>query len=187
MIIKSSLARYCPWLACLLALLPLNLPADIYKHVLPDGTVSYTNEPSPNSEKVVPPPLQIIPEAEPLPDMEMQDQPPEAGAPYTRLVIAEPGDDQVIWSNEKTVNVTIVIEPRLRASEGHGLVILLDGNPVDVPANDTAITLIDVDRGTHTLTAEVDDADGHMLIQSAPVTFHLKQHSVLLPPRAAPK
>jgi len=185
---KSSRARCLPWLACLLALVPLNLPADIYKQVLPDGTVSYTSEPSPSAEKVVPPPLQVIPEAEPLPGMDMQEETmPEPEASYTRLSIMEPANDQVIWSNEKTVSVGIAIEPRLQASAGHRLVLLLDGNPVNIPADDMPITLNDVDRGTHMLSAEVHDAEGRALIQSPPVTFHLKQHSTLLPPRAAPK
>lgn len=175
------------WLACLLALAPLNLSADIYKQVLPDGTVSYSSDPAPSSEKITPPPLQVIPEAEPLPEMDLADQPPEPESSYRRLIITEPADDQVIWSNEKTVSVAIALEPRSGLSQGHSLVILLDGNPVAVPAGDLSFILNDVDRGTHTLTAEVHDQGGRVLIQSAPVTFHMKQHSVLSPPRAAPK
>jgi hypothetical protein len=184
---SNSRTRYFPWLACLLVLAPWTLSADIYKQVLPDGTVSYSSDPAPNAEKIEPPPLQVIPEAEPLTDAFPEDQTPTNVAPYAHLSIVEPADDQVIYSNERMVSVDIEIEPRLQTELGQSLVILLDGEPVDAPADETRLTINEVDRGTHTLTVEVHDADGRVLIQSAPVTFHLKQHSALNPPRAAPK
>jgi hypothetical protein len=111
----------------------------------------------------------------------------EPAESYTRLSIVEPVDEQVIWSNEKTVSIGIAIEPQLQASEGHRLVILLDDNPIEVPAGEMPITLDEVDRGTHTLSAEVLDEEGRVMIRSDTITFHMKQHSVLAPPRAAPK
>jgi len=183
-----SHTRCSPWLACLLALAPVNLPADIYKQVLPDGTVVYSSEPAPDAELINPPPLHIIPEAEPPSDMQMEEETmTEPAESYTRLSIVEPDDEQVIWSNEKTVSIGIAIEPQLQASEGHRLVILLDDNPIEVPADEMPITLDEVDRGTHTLSAEVLDEEGRVMIRSDTITFHMKQHSVLAPPRAAPK
>jgi hypothetical protein len=179
--------KWFPWFGCLLALVPWSLSADIYKQVQPDGTVSYSSDPSPNAEKIEPPPLQVIPEAEPLTDTLGEDQTPTDLASYTQISIVEPANDQVIYSNERIVSVDIEIEPVLQTQLGHSLVILLDGIPVEAPTNEPRVTLNEVDRGTHTLTAEIRDADGHELIQSAPVTFHLMQHSSLNPPRAAPK
>lgn len=171
------------WLACLLGLAPCSLPADIYKQVLPDGTVSYSSEPQPNAEKITPPPPQVIPAARPAstPAPERPSQPPAPA--YARLSITEPADDQVVWSNERNVGVALVLDPPLRVEAGHRLVLLVDGTPVPSAADALSLTLNNVDRGTHTLTAEVHDAAGRTLIQSTPVTFHLKQHSVLLPRR----
>lgn len=185
MVTKNSLTRRFPWLVCLLGLVPCNLPADIYKQVLPDGTVSYSNQPHPNAEKINPPPPQVIPAVKPPADTQTQGRTPPEAAPYDQLSIAEPATDQVIWSNEQTVSVGVAIEPFLQTQEGHRLVILLDGHPVAAPGDEMSLTLTNVDRGTHTLTAEVRDAQGRVLVQSAPVVFHLKQHSVLLPPRPA--
>jgi hypothetical protein len=164
---------------------PCDLPADIYKQVLPDGTVSYSNQPHPNAEKIDPPLPQVIPAAKPLSEALQGRTPPSAASSYTRLSIAEPADDQVVWSNERNISVAVVIEPLLQVHEGHRLVILLDGTPVTASGHEMRLTLNDVDRGTHTLTAEVYDAQGQVLILSAPVTFHLKQHSVLPPPSPA--
>lgn len=174
-----------PWLTCLLALAPCDLPAEIYKQVLPDGTVSYSNEPLPGAEKINPPLPQVIPAAKPPRDEVESEQSGAATTAYARFDISEPADDQVIWSNERAVSVNIAIDPALKIRQGHRLVILLDGSPATSPGGETRVTLNEVDRGTHTLTAEVRDAPGRVLMQSATITFHLKQHSSLLSPRPA--
>ncbi|MBK8163670.1 MAG: DUF4124 domain-containing protein [Gammaproteobacteria bacterium] len=172
-----------PGLICLLGLAPCALAAEIYKQVLPDGTVTYSSEPLPNAEKIDPPQPMVIPSLK---------SPAGAGAvertqpivpPYDRLEIMEPTDDQVIWSNEREVSVDIALEPALKVQQGHRLVILLDGSRVAGPADDTRFTIAEVDRGSHVLTAEVHDIAGRVLMHSAPVTIHLKQHSTLQPGR----
>jgi hypothetical protein len=102
---------------------------------------------------------------------------------YSQLSVVEPADDQVIWSNEREIDVSVAIEPALKTAQGHHLVLLLDGTPVTQPSGETRFSLSDIDRGSHTLVAEVHDALGRVLLQSSPVTFHLKQHSVLQPSR----
>lgn len=171
-----------PVLACLLGLAPCDLPADIYKQVQPDGTVSYSSEPRPNAEKINPPLPQVIPALQPPAD----NAPPPAAAapaPYTGLDIVEPADDQVIWNNAREIEVGVSLSPPLKAQQGHRLVILLDGRPAEPTGDGTRLTLTGIDRGSHTLSAEVRDTAGRVLIRSAPVTFHLKQHSSLFPGR----
>lgn len=170
--------------ACLAALASRDVPAEIYKKVLPDGTVSYSSEPLPNAEKINPPEPQVIPALKPPADGVQQGQTPaSAPPPYTGLDIVEPADDQVIWNNAREVEVSVSLTPPLKAQQGHRLVIMLDGSPVNASSEATRLILTEVDRGTHTLTAEVHDIAGRILLQSAPTTFHLKQHSALLPPR----
>ncbi len=173
-----------PVLACLLGLAPCDLPADIYKQVQPDGTVSYSSEPLPDAEKIDPPLPQVIPSLQPSTRDTMPSQAPAAApSPYAGLDIVEPADDQVIWNNAREIEVGVSLTPPLKARQGHRLVILLDGRPVEGAGDGTRLTLPEVDRGAHTLSAEVHDAAGRILIQSAPVTFHLKQHSSLFPGR----
>ncbi len=171
-----------PALACLVSLAPRELPADIYKQVLPDGTVSYSNEPLPNAEKINPPAPQVIPALQPSAgDMSQGQEPTVAPPPYAALEIAEPADEQVIWNNAREVAVGISLTPPLKVQQGHRLVILLDGSPVAKSGNGTRLTLTEIDRGSHTLIAEVHDSSGRVLIRSSQVTFHLKQHSSLHP------
>jgi hypothetical protein len=173
-------------IALLLGLLPCTLSAaEIYKQVLPNGTTSYSSEPGPNAEKIEPSPPQVISPLQPLPISD-PDQDQRASTPavvYSQLSVVEPADDQVIWSNEREIDVSVAIEPALKTAQGHHLVLLLDGTPVTQPSGETRFSLSDIDRGSHTLVAEVHDALGRVLLQSSPVTFHLKQHSVLQPSR----
>jgi hypothetical protein len=170
----------------LLGLLPCTLPAaEIYKQVLPDGTTSYSGVPSPNAEKIEPPPPQVVPPMQPLDDSAAGQERPAStpAAAYSQLSVVEPANDQVIWSNEREVSVTVAIEPALKVAQGHRLMLVLDGTPATPASGDTHFSLSDIDRGSHTLVAEVHDALGRVLLQSSPVTFHLKQHSSLQPAR----
>lgn len=170
--------------ACLVSLASSDLPADIYKKVLPDGTVSYSSAPLPDAEKINPPESQVIPALKPPAGGTPPGQAPASTPPpYTGLDIVEPADDQVIWNNAREVEISVSLTPPLKVQQGHRLVIRLDGNPANESGDATRLMLREVDRGSHTLTAEVHDIAGRVLIQSAPVTFHLKQHSALLPPR----
>jgi hypothetical protein len=172
-------------IALLLGLLPCALPAaEIYKQVLPNGTTSYSSEPGPGAEKIEPPPPQVIPPLQPImsdPDQDQRTSPPAAA--YSQLSVVDPTDDQVIWSNDREVGVSVAIEPALRIAQGHRLVLLLDGTPATQPSGETRFSLNNIDRGSHTLVAEVHDALGRVLFQSSPITFHLKQHSILQPSR----
>lgn len=168
----------------LLALLPCTLPAaEIYKQVLPDGTTSYSSEPGPHAEKIEPPPPQVIPSMQPLEGADQGQPTSTPAAPYSQLSVTAPADNQVIWNNEREVSVAVAIEPALRVAQGHRLMLVLDGTPATQASGDTHFSLSNIDRGSHTLVAEVHDALGRVLLQSSPITFHLKQHSILQPAR----
>ena len=88
---------------------------------------------------------------------------------YEEIVITSPKHDQVFWNVEgNTIPVTTRIEPGLQ--QGHILVIKLDGKPI------SGSTLTDLYRGSYVLTAEVHDSEGESLIDSTPVTIHIKRH-----------
>ena len=65
--------------------------------------------------------------------------------------------------------------------------ILLDGKSVG-SGRGTSVSLTDVDRGSHTITATVKDASGKAVATAPGVTFNLKRASRLNPPaRPAPR
>lgn len=155
---------------------------EIFKRELPDGTVIFSDQPHPDATRVEPHEAQVVPSFRPPPPAQARPDTSEAEPfRYLRLVITAPGDDEVIWNHENTIEIGVDVEPALQ--RGHRLVVLMDGAIVADAGAAGRFTVSEVFRGTHVLTAIVEDADGHPLIESAPVTFHLRQHSILSPTR----
>lgn len=156
----------------------------IYKRVLPDGSVVFTDEPSPDAEVVELPPLQTIP-APPLaivPETTAEKKPPPID--YDWLRITFPADDMPVRENSGRLEVTVEMDPPLQRGAGHRLVLKLDGRIVASILTGNRFVLENVDRGTHELVAEIQDPQGRPLKTSPPVTFHMLRVSRLLPPRA---
>ncbi len=96
------------------------------------------------------------------------------------IAIVEPAADSTVPSNEGKVTVRVGV-PR-GIAPGNQVVILLDGRPVARGAA-TTFELDGVERGTHTLQAQVVDGSGNTLVASPPVTFHMWQASRQFPSR----
>ena len=169
-------------LAILIFLLTLgSADADIYKRVLPDGTVVFSDQPGEDATKVEPAPLQTFtaPPTPPASPSTSATKPPDEGPGYSTLTITAPVKDEVIWDNNGIVAVDVDIQPPLRTEQGHHFTLLLDGQKV-TDFTDPPYTLRGVDRGTHTLQVKVVDA-GKVLAESQNVEFHLKRHIVQRP------
>lgn len=167
-------------LAALLVFCPLAVHAEIYKRVLSDGTVVYSDEPHPDAEKISPPPIQVIPPPPPAAETGKATRQRQTKArAYDAVSIASPSDDEVIWNNEGKLTVTVTVAPQLQVEQGHRLVLTMDGETTAGPSAGTTFALDEVARGTHVLRAEVLGRSGATLVASRPVTFHMKQHSIL--------
>lgn len=185
-----------PYIALFAGLMALHaassaMSAEIYKQVLPDGTVVYSDQPSPGAKKIEPPASQVIesfrPEERPVTTPVPAAKTPGLLAPfYTSLSITSPTNDEVIWDSEAPLEVAVDMEPALAREDGHSLVVLMDNQPFAESSQASRFTLSNLARGSHVLLARVEGPDGEVLIASNPVTFHVRQHSVLtrpLPPR----
>lgn len=153
--------------------------AEVYKRTNPDGSVEFTDVPSKQKEEAVPlspmstfkAPVSSLPQTR-------RDAPPPVPAPgYTSLTITDPANDAAIRSNSGDVSVAVSVAPALSAK--HTLVLLVDGQAMGEYA-DGAFALSNVDRGSHTLTAQVLDENGEELMSSEPVVFHLQRFSAIL-------
>lgn len=100
---------------------------------------------------------------------------------YTSLSITAPGNDEAIRENAGNVNVVAEVNPELQI--GHRVRILMDGKPEQAGAQ-TVFMLPNVDRGTHSVQAEIIDDSGKVLITSSPTTFTLQR--VAAAPRPSP-
>ncbi len=172
-------------LAALLGSPMVEAETKIYKKVLPDGTVIFTDEPVKGAVEVELPPPQTVPALRlpPQPPAATERKQPPRFRPYTQLAIVSPGNDQALRANDGRMEVRVALQPPLQSRLGHRLVLKLDGQVVAVSTGNPSFVLENVDRGTHRLVVEVQDGDQHILKRSEPVTFHLLRRSVLLGPK----
>jgi len=165
-------------------MLLLALPAwstDVYRWVDEQGQQHYSDQWRPGAERIR---IQTTPTYSPRP----LERPAATGAEparkaqrYESLVIVSPAQEEVLWNIEGQLRVSLRTEPPLLPE--HDLRLYLDGQLREIPEGSTEVVLNDVFRGAHTLRAEVTDATGAVLIESQPVTFFVRQTSILNPSR----
>lgn len=171
-------------------------PADarkIYKWVLPDGSITYSDKPQqegakelvlPSLQTYTPPPAPAGTGAAGTADAGKQ------AVSYESIKVVAPQPDETIRDNNGAVSVRLELTPPLQA--GHSVEILLDGKAIGSGAA-TSASVTNIDRGSHSVSAVVKDASGKVLANAAGVTFHLKQASKLqggpavAPPKPTPK
>ena len=159
--------------------------AQIYKTVDENGNVVFTDVAPKDDAK----PLQIQPgntfgqperqEQGQLGanfDDSEQDPAEQVTLGYANLVVQSPTNDQAIRQNSGDVTVAVAPDPALNAD--HQIQILLDGAVVQTAAA-ASITLNNVDRGTHSVQAQIIDLQGNVLIHSETTIFHLLRYSAL--------
>lgn len=161
--------------------LTLALPAtaEIYKWTDSDGHVVFSDQPHPGAQKLPEKEVPTIP-APKLPAPSPQPQTKKtAPQGYSTIKIVQPKNNVAFWDTAGEVTVEAVLKPPLRAASGQKLVLTLDGKTAAQSAGSTTFQLSNVDRGTHTLVLEVEDADGKVVAASDPVTFTIHRASIL--------
>lgn len=163
------------------------MAAEVWRWTDESGVIRYSDTPVPGAERIMldapPPPaggaVQYSPPAQPPPP-----PPPEISS-YAECVVLAPGNDQT-FNAVNTVTVSLQITPGLKPD--HGVQVIFDGNPYAAwPARMLTFKIENVERGTHTLAAQVVDARKKVLCNGPSITFHVRQPSVLNPNRNKPK
>lgn len=102
-----------------------------------------------------------------------------AGGPPRKVEVLFPANDAVIQFADVSYLVARArVEPALNG--GQQLWWLLNGQLLRGAAAEAALRALP--RGSHTLQARITDAAGRGLMDSRPVTFHIRQPSVAAPP-----
>ncbi len=164
--------------------------ADVYKTVDPSGNASFSDQASPNAEKVEVPPIQSY--SAPAVTATAPAAPGTTAAVntgYTRLEIVSPPLDPVpagqtpsgdagasIWDNNGAVTVNVAVEPSLH--QGDTLQIFLDGQMADASQTVTSFNLTGILPGQHSVMAKIIDQGGNVAMSSAPLTLYLRMHTV---------
>ena len=94
----------------------------------------------------------------------------ESAFNYRSLVIVSPQDDEPVRENAGNLTVVAVASPELR--RGHRMRVLVDGRLLQ-EGGQSDFTLENVDRGTHSLSTEIIDQSGIVLIRSESSSFHM--------------
>jgi hypothetical protein len=181
------------WLPILLCFCVTAVSAEMYKWEDEDGKVHYTDQP-PNSqqaEELSLPPLNSYK----APDLGVsnQDSPeydddlgPDSASPdmmpgqeggvaaYEKLTITSPKMNETIRNNDGIVPISFTLTPEGGLKEGDEYRLMLDGRPLEQGGE---TTLVNVDRGSHTVKLQVVDANGVPKLSSQAVIFHLHREA----------
>jgi Domain of unknown function (DUF4124) len=151
--------------------------ATVYKWVDENGVTHYSDQPHENAEKVTvaAPQTYSAPRQTNIPGPSQSKQ---SGPSYT-CSITQPANDDT-FANTTAVIATAQSNPV--PTQGDRVILMFDGLKVEnFPAAGGALQLTNVDRGTHTLQAQVQSAGGKIVCQSATVSFTVLQPSILNP------
>ncbi|MGB7933213.1 MAG: DUF4124 domain-containing protein [Gammaproteobacteria bacterium] len=164
----------------LLILLSAGVQADVYKSVDENGEIIFSDQPTPNAQRMKLPELPTY-KAPPVPGFSSSPKTAPVASPYDSVKIIAPENDATIRDNQGVVRVEVALDPPLMIKQGHKIQFYLNGEPHGIPVGTTSISFSNLDRGTYTLSMSVVDASDAVLMRSEPVVFHLHRESVLNP------
>ncbi|MEH6493543.1 DUF4124 domain-containing protein [Halopseudomonas sp.] len=165
--------------------------SEVYTWTDEQGNRIYSDQPNPKSTKVDVGPTNSIEAPKPIPafeearaEREANQTPKSAG--YRSLSITSPADDTAVRANDGNLSLTVSIDPPLRA--GSLLRAQVDGNlnPQAIPGSGqptATLTLPNLDRGSHEVSAVIMDTKGQVLLSSEPITVHVQRTSLNQPGR----
>ena len=143
--------------------------ADVYRWVDKDGVVHYSDKPlSPDAKPTALPPLQTYKSGTTPPGFN-DSTPAASAAPAAAgpISITSPADQDTIRDAEGKFNVSVAANP----GPGEGLIYYLDGTAQNsAPTPSTEYLYTGLERGQHSVSAALVNAEGKELARAAPVT-----------------
>ena len=104
---------------------------------------------------------------------------------YTILDVISPSSQETVFNIEGILTVELATSPPLQSD--HRIDAILDGEYLAIGSRSLTIPIPEVFRGEHTLRAVIVSANGEELMRSTPVTFFVRQNSILTPrPQSVP-
>ena len=172
------------WLiAFSVCLLAFSAQAELFKWKDADGNLIYSDQPPPGKNKAdsevqqeeLP---QIISVPAPKASSTVRLSPNKQtnnSVRYKELTIIEPQHDTAVRENSGNVKISVRVLPENFAETGGILAIYMDGNEVS-RGTETTVQLVNIDRGTHSLKAELLNSAGHVVKATRPTVFHLQRY-----------
>lgn len=133
---------------------------DIYKWTDEQGNAHYSDQPSEKAKKITIQPITTVPAVRILPPI----TPPQGDTSSEKtnyvVKITSPQNNTAFHSPSGTVDISVNTTPQLSSSSQ--LIIRLDGSEVS-RGQTTQVSLNNINRGTHSLSAEIIDKSGNSL------------------------
>ncbi len=147
--------------------------SEIYKSYDENGNVVFSDQPpSPDAQPID------------LPEANIVNSVPASPRPVRRddgldqiplaLQMLTPSDEETFWGTSQNLDVSFDVQPELRP--GMQIAIYIDDNREAV-IRTSRTTISSIDRGTHTIRAELLDSRGNVLDNTDTRTFFMKQYS----------
>lgn len=149
----------------------------IYKTVKADGTVVYSDVPSPNSIAVsmVHDNNVAIPKLADVPATKQASNQAVKPIKQYQIKVLAPGPQATIRNNNGELNIHFEISPEFIGE----VYLLLDNQRVKTKGK-TQITLKNVERGEHKIEVQLRDNSGKIFASSGQQTFYLHKASALI-------
>jgi hypothetical protein len=180
--------------AIALSLLPVMAGAQavIYESRDKSGP-SFSDQPSPGARPLDLSPLNVIegPGAPPPPAA----APDAAPTPYSQVSVVSPANGGTVWTNTGAFEMQASARPPLQTGRGDGFRVRIDGQVVPRTFSGAAISVSETDWARaeaadnvlHSLQVSIVDQGGAVLLESAPVQFYLRRHTIPLKERPQKK
>lgn len=182
--LENKMAKFLLFIALFIVHTSVN--AELFKWVDENGEVIYSDQPPPASknnqqeykldEEKLPPLISTPALRNPLGQSTSSNKAEENQ--IQSVSITYPEHDTAVRNNEGTLNIQLAVSPELNPKSGESVVVLMDGVEV-YRGKGSQVTLLEVDRGTHTLEAKMLSPSGQTISSSEPVTFTLQRYSAL--------
>jgi len=172
--------------AVVFCFLAVSAGAQVYKVVDEDGNVTYTDQAPPGgAEPMELPDLSVVDTDYVAPPATSDSQPAQDAAPaeptprelrkmYSDFKITRPMPEETFWGTANQVVVSWGSSKPLE--DGMTVKVYVDGTLQS--GDQGGMLALTLDRGEHTVYAELFDARGRRVVTSGSVTFFVKQHSV---------
>ena len=162
----------------LLLMASATVHAEVYKSINAAGEVVYSDQPTRGAEHMKMP---ALPSYTPQPIRTFSRSTRAADQPihYEHFTLGSPANETTVRNNLGTVVMETELTPALLTSQGHSIQYYLDGVAHGAAIGGTTLTLTNVDRGEHQLSASVLDAAGNVLISTTEITVFVKRNSKL--------
>jgi len=156
------------------------LLAQVYKVVDKDGNVTYTDQPpADGSGPVELKPISVIeaPTYQAAPKTGDADADKEVSLRdlrqnYKDFAIVSPQQEESVWRPDGPFPVAWNTKYKLQ--DGMQVTIFLDGKQ-HTTTTQQMVPMANLDRGEHTLTAQLRDGNNRLVAEAAPVTFFVRQ------------